>query len=222
MSIFGKIASLFEGKKAFLQQAADFMNAKYPSKPVALSVKDTYYNMKERILPKWEIITLMEEAMRENGVEPVALPIRGGTDGARLSYLGLPCPNVCTGGANFHGKLEYAVLEDMAKIKDILKTAIENIYKGRVLFSGMVPSVPAGLPTNIFTETLTAACGNCLPFIPAPGNGARNMPASTGFPGCLPILRKWPIPRSWMPYISPAPTCFTMTTARPSCKEANM
>lgn len=118
---------LFEGKKAFLQQAADFINAKYPSKPVALSVKDTYYNMKERILPKWEIITLMEEAMRENGVEPVALPIRGGTDGARLSYLGLPCPNVCTGGANFHGKLEYAVLEDMAKIKDILKTAIENI-----------------------------------------------------------------------------------------------
>ena len=74
-----------------------------------------------------EIVKVMEEAMLEHGVTPVTIPIRGGTDGARLSYLGLPCPNLCTGGCNAHGKQEYVVLEDMVKIKDILKTAMEKI-----------------------------------------------------------------------------------------------
>ncbi len=118
---------LFEEKKQLMRDAAAFLNAKYPSKPVSLSLKDTYYNMKEKILPRMEIVKVMEEAMLEHGVTPVTIPIRGGTDGARLSYLGLPCPNLCTGGCNAHGKQEYVVLEDMVKIKDILKTAMEKI-----------------------------------------------------------------------------------------------
>lgn len=74
-----------------------------------------------------EIVENMERAMKENGVEPHSEPVRGGTDGARLSFMGLPCPNICTGGANAHGKTEYVVLEDMEKIKDIIKTAIYNV-----------------------------------------------------------------------------------------------
>lgn len=118
---------LFQRKKELMGQAASYINAKYPSQPLTLTVKDTYYNMKEKILPRMDIIETMERAMRENGVEPITLPIRGGTDGARLSFMGLPCPNICTGGANAHGKLEYVVLEDMEKIKDIIKTAVYNV-----------------------------------------------------------------------------------------------
>ena len=118
---------LFQRKKELMGQAASYINAKYPSQPLTLTVKDTYYNMKEKILPRMDIIETMERAMRENGVEPITLPIRGGTDGARLSFIGLPCPNICTGGANAHGKLEYVVLEDMEKIKDIIKTAVYNV-----------------------------------------------------------------------------------------------
>lgn len=118
---------LFQRKKDLMGQAASYINAKYPSQPLTLTVKDTYYNMKEKILPRMDIIETMERAMRENGVEPITLPIRGGTDGARLSFMELPCPNICTGGANAHGKLEYVVLEDMEKIKDIIKTAVYNV-----------------------------------------------------------------------------------------------
>ena len=95
--------ALFQQKKDLMEQAAAYLNVKYPSQPVKVPIK--------------------EKAMRQNGVEPITLPIRGGTDGARLSYMGLPCPNICTGGANAHGKLEYTVLEDMEAIKEIIKTA---------------------------------------------------------------------------------------------------
>ena len=115
---------LFLQKKELMGQAASYINVKYPTQPLTLTVKDTYYNMCEMILPRMEIIENMERAMRENGVEPHTEPVRGGTDGARLSFMGLPCPNICTGGANAHGKTEYVVLEDMEKIKDIIKTAI--------------------------------------------------------------------------------------------------
>lgn len=114
----------FLQKKELMGQAASYINVKYPTQPLTLTVKDTYYNMCEMILPRMEIIENMERAMRENGVEPHTEPVRGGTDGARLSFMGLPCPNICTGGANAHGKTEYVVLEDMEKIKDIIKTAI--------------------------------------------------------------------------------------------------
>ncbi len=114
----------FLQKKELMGQAASYINVKYPTQPLTLTVKDSYYNMREMILPRMEIIENMEQAMRENGVEPYTEPVRGGTDGARLSFMGLPCPNICTGGANAHGKTEYVVLEDMEKIKDIIKTAI--------------------------------------------------------------------------------------------------
>lgn len=115
---------LFLQKKELMGQAASYINVKYLTQPLTLTVKDTYYNMCEMILPRMEIIENMERAMRENGVEPHTEPVRGGTDGARLSFMGLPCPNICTGDANAHGKTEYVVLEDMEKIKDIIKTAI--------------------------------------------------------------------------------------------------
>ena len=72
-----------------------------------MTLKDSYYNMREMIEPRMEIVENMERAMKENGVEPHSEPVRGGTDGARLSFMGLPCPNICTGGANAHGKTEY-------------------------------------------------------------------------------------------------------------------
>ena len=118
---------LFLQKKELMGQAASYINVKYPSQPLTLTVKDSYYNMKEQILPRMDIIENMERAMRENGVEPHSSPVRGGTDGARLSFMGLPCPNICTGGGNAHGKTEYVVLEDMETIKDIIKTAIYNV-----------------------------------------------------------------------------------------------
>lgn len=121
-------SKLFQQKKELMGQAASYINVKYPSQPLTLTVKDSYYNMKEKILPRMDIIENMEQAMRENGVEPFSLPIRGGTDGARLSYMGLPCPNICTGGANAHGKMEYVVVDDMEKIKEIIKTAIYNVH----------------------------------------------------------------------------------------------
>lgn len=115
---------LFQKKKDWMEKAADFLNEKYPSHPVKVTIQDSYYNMKEQILPRMDIIESMEKAMRENGVEPFSEAVRGGTDGARLSFMGLPCPNLCTGGGNAHGKQEYVVLEDMEIIKNIIKTAI--------------------------------------------------------------------------------------------------
>lgn len=102
--------------------AAEFLNRKYGRELVQADVRDSYSNMKEMILPHMEIIDTAKEAMRRNGVEPNITPIRGGTDGAALSYMGLPCPNLCTGGENAHGKHEYAVLESMETIVKIIKT----------------------------------------------------------------------------------------------------
>ncbi|WP_369296968.1 peptidase T [uncultured Neglectibacter sp.] len=114
----------FQDKKDLMEQAAAYLNVKYPSHPVSISIHDSYYNMKEQIAPHMEIIESMEKAMRENGVEPYSTAVRGGTDGATLSFMGLPCPNICTGGGNAHSKQEYVVLEDMEIIKNIIKTAV--------------------------------------------------------------------------------------------------
>ena len=119
--------TLFENRKEKFRLAADFLNRKYGRELVTVELKDTYYNMKEKILPHMEIIETARAAMLKNGVEPNIIPIRGGTDGARLSFMGLPCPNLCTGGENAHGKHEFAVLEDMEKIVDILKTIVEIV-----------------------------------------------------------------------------------------------
>ncbi len=112
--------SKFLQKKAVMEAAATFINAKYGDGTAELTIKDSYFNMKEKILPKMYIVERAEKAMQAVGITPVTVPIRGGTDGARLSFMGLPCPNLCTGGANFHGRFEYVPVEDMEKITDML------------------------------------------------------------------------------------------------------
>ena len=88
--------------------------------------KDSYYNMKEKILPVMHVVDQAVAAMKQAGMDPVAAPIRGGTDGARLSYEGLPCPNLCTGGENFHGRFEYIPVEDMDACTDMLVFLAQN------------------------------------------------------------------------------------------------
>ena len=94
---------------------------------IKVTLKDAYSNMKEMILPHQEILDVARAAMRKNGVEPVTTPIRGGTDGARLSFMGLPCPNLCTGGELAHGRNEFAVLEEMETIVEIVKSIAELV-----------------------------------------------------------------------------------------------
>ena len=110
----------FEQKKVLFEKAGAFLNEKYGEGTVEIELKDSYYNMKEIIEDHMELIDHAMEAMREAGVEPVVVPIRGGTDGARLSYMGLPCPNLCTGGHNFHGRFEYICIESMEAVVRIL------------------------------------------------------------------------------------------------------
>ena len=110
----------FEQKKALFEKAGAFLNEKYGEGTVEIELKDSYYNMKEIIEDHMVLIDHAMEAMREAGVEPVVVPIRGGTDGARLSYMGLPCPNLCTGGHNFHGRFEYICIESMEAVVRIL------------------------------------------------------------------------------------------------------
>jgi len=112
----------FEQKKRFFLQCADFLNAKYGKKLFTVDLKDSYYNMKEKILPEnAHLIDNAVRAMEEAGVTPTIVPIRGGTDGARLSFMGLPCPNLCTGGLNYHGRYEYACVESLESCVEILK-----------------------------------------------------------------------------------------------------
>lgn len=105
----------FEAKKEYLQKIVDLLNAKYGAGVIKLILKDQYYNMREQVEPYPELIDKAFQAMSEAGVKPIVRPIRGGTDGARLSYMGLPCPNLFTGGMNFHGKYEYCSLNTMEK-----------------------------------------------------------------------------------------------------------
>jgi tripeptide aminopeptidase len=110
----------FEERKSFLASIVAFLNTKWGEERFVLDVKDSYYNMKEKILPHMELIDNAAEAMRSVGVEPLIVPIRGGTDGARLSYEGLPCPNLSTGGANFHGIHEFIPVRSMEKMVEVL------------------------------------------------------------------------------------------------------
>lgn len=116
---------LFEKKKQVLRAAADFLNLKYGSGTVELEITDTYYNMKEKIEPVLEIVDLAKRAMEEVGVTPLITPVRGGTDGARLSYMGLPCPNIFAGGHNYHGKYEYIPVSSMRKAVEVILKIIE-------------------------------------------------------------------------------------------------
>lgn len=110
----------FEEKKRAMTVAAEFINAKYGAGTMELAITDSYFNMKKCIEPVMYVVDRAKAAMRKAGMEPKEVPIRGGTDGARLSYEGLPCPNLCTGGENYHGRFEYIPVEDMEKCVDML------------------------------------------------------------------------------------------------------
>ena len=110
----------FQQKKAVMASAADFINKKYGEGTCVLTLRDSYFNMKQCIEPVMHIVEKAKQAMRDAGMDPMEMPIRGGTDGARLSYEGLPCPNLCTGGENYHGRFEYIPVEDMEKCVQML------------------------------------------------------------------------------------------------------
>ncbi len=112
--------ALFEERKRFLEDLTAFQNRVWGEGCFELSIKDSYYNMKEQILPHMELIENAKSAMLAAGVEPMVVPIRGGTDGARLSFMGLPCPNLSTGGANFHGVHELIPIPSMEKMVTVL------------------------------------------------------------------------------------------------------
>ena len=113
----------FEQKKALMQEVVTFINKKYGD-IVTLELRDQYYNMREMVEPHYHIIEKAVRAMEMAGVQPKVQPIRGGTDGARLSFMGLPCPNIFAGGHNFHGKLEFVPVESMEKAVEVIKNLV--------------------------------------------------------------------------------------------------
>lgn len=119
----------FNEKKNLIKAAVIYLQLKYKDACIEIEVKDSYYNMREKIEPVMYVIDLAKKSMEELGIEPHIRPIRGGTDGARLSYKGLPCPNLFTGGHNFHGKFEYISVQSMEKARDLIVKIIENTAK---------------------------------------------------------------------------------------------
>ena len=117
----------FQQKKALMESAAAFINAKYGEGTMELTIRDSYFNMKQCIEPVMYVVDRAKAAMKAVGMNPVEVPIRGGTDGARLSYEGLPCPNLCTGGENYHGRFEYIPVEDMELCVKMLVEILTNI-----------------------------------------------------------------------------------------------
>lgn len=118
----------FEEKKVYFRKIVDFLNDKYGN-IIDVEIEDSYYNMKKKIKPHMEIIELAKKSMLELGIEPIIQPIRGGTDGARLSYMGLPCPNIFTGGYNFHGRFEFIPTESMKLASKLIVKIAENNAK---------------------------------------------------------------------------------------------
>lgn len=110
----------FEQKKVVMQQCVDFINARYGEGVAALNMRDQYYNMREQVEPHYHVVEKAVKAMEMAGVKPRIQPIRGGTDGARLSFMGLPCPNIFAGGLNFHGKMEFIPLENLEKAAQVI------------------------------------------------------------------------------------------------------
>lgn len=115
----------FEEKKELIEQCVKFINVKYGEGTATLEVKDQYYNMREQVEPYYFIVETAVKAMEMSGVKPKIQPIRGGTDGANLSFKGLPCPNIFAGGMNFHGKMEFAPLENIEKASEVVLNIIK-------------------------------------------------------------------------------------------------
>ena len=117
----------FEERKAHLQMLVDKINSEFGDNTATLEIKDQYYNMKEKVEPVKYIVDIASEAIRQAGVEPKVKPIRGGTDGAQLSFKGLPCPNIFAGGHNFHGKYEFVPIQSMEKATEVIKNIIKIV-----------------------------------------------------------------------------------------------
>lgn len=120
-------SELFNIKKDRLLAVAEYINSKYSELRVVVDIKDQYFNMREKVEPHYHIVELAEKAMIKADIKPLIKPIRGGTDGARLSFMGLPCPNIFTGGHNFHGKYEYISVQSMNKTVETIVNIISSI-----------------------------------------------------------------------------------------------
>ena len=114
----------FEQKKEFFRRVADFLNAKYGDGTFELKITDSYYNMREVLEDHMELVENVRRIMESMGITPISVPIRGGTDGSRLSYMGILCPNLCAGGANAHGRFEYVPIQSMDTIVELLKKIV--------------------------------------------------------------------------------------------------
>ena len=118
----------YEHKKNLLKESVDYINKLYPN-TTTIEIKDQYFNMREKVEPVMHIVDLAHEAMEEVGVQPIVKPIRGGTDGSRLSYMGLPCPNIFGGGHNFHGRYEFIPIPSMEKAVEVILKIVEKVAK---------------------------------------------------------------------------------------------
>ena len=116
--------SLYEDKKAYMRKCVDFINEKYGAGVATVEIKHQYYNMRKEVEPHYHIVEKAKKAMEMEGIVPNIKPIRGGTDGANLSFMGLPCPNIFAGGHNFHGKMEFVPLESMEKASKVILNII--------------------------------------------------------------------------------------------------
>ena len=116
--------TFFQNKKDLISECVEFLNMKYGSGTLTLELKDQYYNMRKEVEPYYFIVEKAIKAMEMAGITPHVQPIRGGTDGARLSFMGLPCPNIFAGGHNFHGKMEYLPVGSMSKAVEVIKNII--------------------------------------------------------------------------------------------------
>lgn len=119
----------FEGRKAELERIVTELRAKYGEERILLDMKDQYYNMREKIEPVMEIVDIAREAMTGLGIEPVVQPIRGGTDGSQLSYMGMPTPNLFTGGENYHGRYEYVSVDTMVKATNVIVEIVKRFER---------------------------------------------------------------------------------------------
>jgi tripeptide aminopeptidase len=123
-------SGMFNNRKQFMIDLVAKMNSELGNDAIEIDIKDQYYNMKEKVIPVMHIVDIVEEVMKEIGITPLIKPIRGGTDGSQLSFMGLPCPNIFAGGHNFHGRYEYVPVESMIKATEVIIGISEKVaYK---------------------------------------------------------------------------------------------
>ncbi|MBO7337690.1 MAG: M20/M25/M40 family metallo-hydrolase, partial [Paludibacteraceae bacterium] len=122
---------MFEKRKEMMKECGERINRKYGEGTVSVTIEDQYYNMRQKIEPVMHIIEIAQKAMEKAGVKPKTQPIRGGTDGAQLSFMGLPCPNIFAGGMNFHGVYEYVPVQSMQKATDVIIEIVKEVYQYR-------------------------------------------------------------------------------------------